>query len=263
MTPEFPPGFATGYMVELLFREKPTPNKRRLFEALKKRCPGVQPMDGSLDSGHCMFVHLDHMVQLKDARLPAQSLVVETEHPVEPARYEKALQQSWGFPEARTAVASCRANLIFMEMMSRALPYRERISLFQNALAAVLETIPCVAVYWWPTLQVIDPQQYLSNFDDPVQPRFLLGSLNVRLFNIEGSGGEMVMDSLGLAALGLPDLQCHFRALDCNAIAQLLHNLALYLFDNGDVIDDGHTVDGIRPGERWCCQHEMALIEPE
>jgi hypothetical protein len=73
----------------------------------------------------------------------------------------------------------------------------------------------------------------------------------------------MVMDSLGLAALGLPDLQCHFRGLDCNAIAGLLHNLGIYLFENGDVIEDGHTIDGIAANQRWRCQHEMSLIGPE
>jgi hypothetical protein len=32
-----------------------------------------------------------------------------------------------------------------------------------------------------------------------------------------------------------------------------------YLFDNGDVIEDGHTV-GV---ERWVARHEVALIAPE
>ena len=71
------------------------------------------------------------------------------------------------------------------------------------------------------------------------------------------------MDTLGLAALGLPDLQCHFHGLDCNDVARLLHNLGLYVFENGDIIEDGHTIDGPKPGDKWRCQHEMALVKPE
>ena len=70
------------------------------------------------------------------------------------------------------------------------------------------------------------------------------------------------MDTLGLAALGLPDLQCHFRGLAPEAVAPLLYNTAYYIFEKGDVIDDGHTVEGVTPGERWPCQHEASLVEP-
>jgi hypothetical protein len=72
----------------------------------------------------------------------------------------------------------------------------------------------------------------------------------------------MIMDTLGLAALGLPDLQCHFRTLVPGEVAAVLHNTAYYLFEHGDVIDDGHTVAGIEPESRWTCQHEKSLLKP-
>jgi hypothetical protein len=30
----------------------------------------------------------------------------------------------------------------------------------------------------------------------------------------------------------------------------------------GDVIEDGHTVEGIAPGSKWRCRHEDALASP-
>jgi len=72
-----------------------------------------------------------------------------------------------------------------------------------------------------------------------------------------------LMDTIGLAALGLPDLQCHFRNLDVQAVAGMLYNTGLYIFENGDVIEDGHTVAGINPNDKWLCQHEDSLLEPE
>ena len=70
------------------------------------------------------------------------------------------------------------------------------------------------------------------------------------------------MDTLGLAALGLPDLQCHFRDLIPGEVAALLKNAGYYIFENGDVIENGHTLEGITAGSRWRCQHEESMLKP-
>ena len=88
--------------------------------------------------------------------------------------------------------------------------------------------------------------------------------LNVRLFRIEnGAAGDTIMDTRGLAALGLPDVQMHFRDLDPGRVAALLYNYARYLNEHGDCINDGETIDGATPGTRWRCRHEMSLVPPE
>ena len=258
-----PGGFVNVYIVELLCREPLAVSKRALFEAVKKRCPCAAPIDGKLDEGLPMFVHEHHLVEFKQGKLPAQTVVLETTKPMDHTQYETALQQSWGFPKARQTVAGCTATLLISEVLSSRLEYRQRIALFQNFVAGALEVIPCEAIYWRPTEQIIDPKEYRYHFDNPGYPRFSLGALNVRLFNIQGAPDDRVMDTLGLAALGLPDLQCHFRDLECNDVASLLRNLGLYLFEHGDIIEDGHTVSGIPATEKWRCQHEMALIGPE
>src|SRR5262245_38510368 len=111
-------GFATTYMAELLFRGKPDYTKRSSNNAMKKRSPGAQPLDGKLDDGLLSFVHTDHLVQFKDGKLPAQTVIMETNKPTTPERYETAIQQSWGFPGARAAVTRCAGSLLIMEMMS-------------------------------------------------------------------------------------------------------------------------------------------------
>jgi hypothetical protein len=86
------------------------------------------------------------------------------------------------------------------------------------------------------------------------------------MFNVsnpDAESGDIVMDTLGLGALGLPDLQCHYRALSPEEVARCLYNTAWYIFSNGDVIENGHTVEGITPGTRWRCQHEDALVGPD
>jgi hypothetical protein len=40
-----------------------------------------------------------------------------------------------------------------------------------------------------------------------------------------------------------------------------LRNLAAYLYQYGDIIEDGNTVEGIHH-ERWVCQREDSIAEP-
>jgi len=72
----------------------------------------------------------------------------------------------------------------------------------------------------------------------------------------------MLMDTRGLQELGLHDLQCHFRGLDPNAVASVLFNTAVYIFENGPVIASGNTIAGIEPESKWRCHFENALVKP-
>ena len=85
----------------------------------------------------------------------------------------------------------------------------------------------------------------------------------MRLFHVEeGRSDERVMDTVGLAALELPDVQCHFFALDAAAVAALLEETARYLFAEGDVIGDGDTVPGTRRRGSGPAAARMALVDP-
>ena len=86
--------------------------------------------------------------------------------------------------------------------------------------------------------------------------------VNVRLFRVEEQRpGDLLMDTLGLAGLGLPDLQCHFNSAR-NDVARLLWRCGAYLFEKGDVIADGHAVAGLRPEQRLAVPARRSLAEP-
>lgn len=55
----------------------------------------------------------------------------------------------------------------------------------------------------------------------------------------------------------------HFRDLVPARIASVLYDAANYIFDEGDVMEDGNTIAGINGTERWRCRHETALVGPE
>jgi uncharacterized protein DUF4261 len=265
MPPSPPDGFAHAYSIELLCESSPSITKPDLLRSLQQRCPGASPLDGTPESGLLAFIHPDHLVQYENGALPAQTLIALSDKPFDPALLQPAVQQSWSFPEAASVLQRCTAAVLVTDIMASGLEYRERLSLFQQVVRAVLDVVPCLAIHWTPTQQILDPAEYLRSLADPAYPDFFAGGVNVRFFRISSPGqeGDMLMDTLGLAALGLPDLQCHFRLLDPNDVSNLLYNTAFYLYENGDVVEDGHTIAGIPSTEKWRCQHEESLVPPE
>lgn len=256
-------GFARTYGVELLCEAQPALSLKELLGAIQQHLPAAEPLDRSGEGTVLAFVHPNHMVRLKDGAIPAQTCIFPTDKPFQLTEsLEEDLRQSWSFPEAQEIVGRCRHTILVTDLMSSSLDYKERLGLFQGALAGVLEVVPALAVHWRPTGQFIDPGRYLRAYRESGASRYFAGSLNVRFYNISNSPGDMMMDTLGLAALGLPDLQCHFRGLEPGQVAAMLANTGHYVFEQGDVIEDGHTVEGLEPGSRWRCQHEDSLLPP-
>jgi hypothetical protein len=173
-----------------------------------------------------------------------------------------SLQQSWDWGLASDVASRARHTLVVSDMMTVGLDRKSRLALYDRFLRLVLEHAPPIAVHWLASERVVEPQAYLETRTDV--EKLAKGYVNVRLFRIaERSPGECVMDTLGMAAFGLPDMQCHFMGLEPGRVAAVLFNYAGYVFDRGDVLDDGNTVEGTVPGSKWRCQHETALVDPE
>lgn len=252
---------ANTYMVELLYEAKPRIDGDVLLGELQKRCSNVDRLGSKEDL--YLYAFPDLAIDVKGRRVPVQVFLAYPDKDKRSDGVDEALQQSWNWPGAKEVVDNCHASLLLTDMMARWLEPKTKLDLFQKALDSVLAVAPCKAIHWVPSQQVINPLAYLqARQSDGYHP--LQFALNVRFYNISGNNrNEMLMDTIGLGTLGLPDLQCHFFDLDPNQVAHVLYNSAHYIFDNGDVIDDGNTIQGIKPNDKWRCQHEMALVKPE
>ncbi|WP_310944672.1 DUF4261 domain-containing protein [Paenibacillus doosanensis] len=192
--------------------------------------------------------------------MPAQTSLTDTEHrPV--SEYATAIQQAWHWGEAEQTLQECRHSLLLIDMMASGLEPKSRLELFTGALRAVLETAPCDALYFRESDKLVEPGAYLAAIE---QGAGLYGAMNVRFYNVKGTGSdrhEGLMDTIGLAALGIPDVQCHFYDLAPNEVAGVLTDIGYYLFNQGDVISDGETI-GFTEDMRWRCEHQYALAAP-
>jgi len=256
--------FSPGYPIELLAQTPFAPDREALCAALGQRLGRVSVLeDGGADQTFVFQLH-DFPVELDDATVSAQLAMVNNSIPVEPLKYADALEQSWDVDDPRSLLSACRHFMTMVNLMSSSLPQAVRRRIVAGGLLALLECVEADLIYWTPSGQLIDPGTFTARMAEPGQvanPTY--GFLNVRFFNIADGDGEMVMDTLGAGALGLTDLQIHFRDLKPPDVAGLLYSVAAYLLEHGDVIDNGHTVQGLQPDDRWECLHEMSLLEPQ
>jgi hypothetical protein len=249
-------------IVELHFRADPKCD----YSTIKLRAESIlgeelDSPDASSAKDAFLLFHKHHPVQLKDAVIAPQTALFRANKPITLGDYSDDIQQSWGYRDCSAVLATSRHTLLVTEMMARPLPATERVHLFHGVLQAVIEITKPIALVFKHSQQVVRPQSYLDSVKD--EPILRPGSLNVRFFNISNSSGDMLMDTRGLSEIGLHDLQCHFRDLDPNDVSGLLFNTAIYLFENGPVIESGNTVAGVEEGSKWKCQFENALVAPE
>jgi len=258
---DVPDGFADTYSVELYMKEKPIILENKLLENIKKYCGNVKII--SDQDTNITVAFMDYILDYKNVSVPVTMMISISDEETENEKLKKSLEQSWNYDKDKGSIESCKIKVLVTDLMAIGLEYTKRVELFQKALYAIVELIPCEGINFHIAEQVISREDYLKNnpLDDEYDPLF--GILNVRLFNIEGQKNEYIMDTLGLSAIGLCDLQCHFKNLDPSEISNILYAYGYYIFDNQDAVDNMTTVEGISKGDKWECRHEVALAGPE
>ncbi|MGF7045832.1 hypothetical protein J2T13_000292 [Paenibacillus sp. DS2015] len=268
-------GFATVIMVEFLFEQMPVLNRNKLLSVLEehtgtlkfseegKEIPSPFALDfsGAEEDGvpPQVFFHMDHKVTFEDGVVPAQS-VIHAPQPIRDfKRFDSALQQSWHWPDARQTVNNCTYSIRVHDLFTARLPYKQRLELILGLVMAMIEAVPCTAIYWHTSDKLVDPTAYLGAIELDEK---LFGAVNLRLFNTgDTEPKEMIMDTLGLSALGIPDLQCHFTEMDPSEIARNLLVISKYLYDQGDIVKNGETI-GTSANKGYLCEHQHALVVP-
>jgi hypothetical protein len=246
-------------MAELLYEAKPTLDRDQLQQRLRTRLP--QSKVDAPGAG-LLVLHENNLVHFKDGSIPAQTAIMVADRP-QLAQADTALQQTRDWPEARAAVARSGHQILLTELMARTLDPHTRLHLFQSVLVELVQLTPPLAVHMQHADRIVDPARLVQAARSTNPADLVFTSLNVRLFRIEnGDPGDTLMDTRGLAALGLPDIQMHFRNLNPGQVAGFLYNCAYYLFENGDCIADGNTIQGLTPEQKWRCQHDDSLVPP-
>lgn len=243
-------GFAKTYALELLFEEKPQIDVASALADLNKTIGAIEHTQKA--DNHLFFL-LDQRVGEGDKTVPCQLLLVHADPNKARDNFDQELQQSWQTPNAEAISRLANHKVLLSDLMAASLSPKKRHLVLSAALHAFVSNSNCIGVVNKRSQQILDAQA-IKTMEDPLFP-----FVNIRFFN--GGDQGLIMDSLGLAALGLYDVQCHFVDLDPNQISSLLYNTAYYIFDKNPTFENGHTISG-PDDENWTVRYENALIPP-
>lgn len=251
-------GARAPYIVQALLERPVMPERKRLLVAMRRFCGRVEPLASAQDV--LGFVLPDHTSEYDGKQVPLQHIVAPAPQFPPEEQLDASLRQTWEWDKAQETVERCSSALILSDMMGAGLERDERMELFYGFVRAVLDEAPVLALHWLPSQRIVDPRAFMRSLHE--ERTLLAATVNVRMFVPPEAKDERLMDTLGLAAFGLPDLQVRFRDRDPGKVAALLYNIAHYVFEHGDVLGEGNTVPGVDLNEEWPVRRIASAMGP-
>jgi hypothetical protein len=249
------------YYVEMLFQKQPEILAPNLLKKLQREFQKVVLEADTPDFVVFSFGELNFERETQE-KMP-RIVLSKNDTKIYLDKLEMAMDQTWDWPDKEEVVRKCNYKILVSDFLAEELDKNHRIELFNKVLKVLLMHMDCSAIHWVSSLKVVSPETYIAAISGKDSTDYLYGALNVRLFVVDQETGEFLMDTMGLAPFGLPDLQCHFKGLNPEDVAGLLINYGYYIFEKGDVIKDGHTIQGLNEEQKWKCIHEYSMAVPQ
>lgn len=254
------------FIVQMLFREAvPMPDRETMLAVLEKHIGKVD--SGRYSSEAAGFAAMEHIAKFQDGEVPVTLSVMKcigfAGTDIDPF----TISQMWDCMEDRDQILTeCVYMVMATDLLAGALPALERAALDMDFLEALAELYPTCIAFYFQNCGKLFRAEDVRKHQIPKEDRFIHFGVNVRFFNIQDTE-DMMVDTVGLSTLFLPDLQYHFHGMEPNWVVNHAYNLASYLLKNDNPIQPDETVDGIAEGRmcqdiQWRCQYEDALIQP-
>ncbi|MBQ7776005.1 MAG: DUF4261 domain-containing protein [Lachnospiraceae bacterium] len=259
------PPAGTVFMMHLLMKEKcEVPAQEKVIEVMRKHLGDVECF--SYDGKMAGFAVKKHMVEFPDGKMPPQLWIMGCMEHKEDMIDAFTRSQMWDCKDSERILSECKYQVLAHDMLAAGLDYKDRANMLMDYMEALVELYPqCEAVFFQTSGKMFTAEA-IRNHQIPRDHRFIYFAVNARFFNIQGTN-DMMVDSLGMCTLFLPDVQYHFHGMEPDWVVNHAYNVLSYIYDNNCPIKSGETIDGIVDGRmsrelQWKCQYEMALIQP-
>jgi len=255
------------FVIRLLMSEPcPMPDRETMLDL----------MTAHLGETEC-FAHSDQLAGFAPARykmhfeqenrdVPPQLIVFPCTDISSPVMDEIAATQLWDCTDGDRILADCPYQVVAADMLAAGLGYKDRAAMLTEFIEALAEMFPSCRALVCENSKKMFTREEILNCAFPKEHRFLHYAVNVRFFRIERTD-DMLIDTLGMSTLYLPDLQYHFHGLDPNAVVRHARSMLSYLYDQENPVEDGDRIDGLRDGSmspdvQWKVRYEDSLIQP-
>lgn len=258
---------ATPYSVELLYPQSPPLDADTLSTRVRNYCPQSEAADSG-GKPPILISHKDHLVPIDvrtdggSASVPARTVVMPSETVANVGMLHESLSQTRDWDDAVAALAQSTRRVVVSDLFAKDLPARERLALFEAVVLGIIEAARPAAIHWKPAGKLVDPSALLRASGSSSVDALPQAAINVRLFRIARSDEDLLMDTLGLASLGLPDMQVLFHGMEPGRVAAHLYAVALYTLRHGELVEEGETIEGPTRGTEWTARRGQSLVEP-
>lgn len=254
------------FLMQLLFKEKvSTPSRERMEEVMQRHCGTTECF--CYDEKMAGFALKKHMATFQEGEAPVQLMVIHCSDFSAEIFDEFLKSQMWDCREERDRILrECQYQVAATDLLAAALPAKERANLDMDLMDALAELYPTCEAFYFQNCGKLVLGKTVREHQIQGLDRFIRFGVNARFFNIQNTT-DMLVDTMGMGTLFLPDLQYHFHDMDPNWVVNHAYNLASYLLQNDCPIQSGETVDGVADGQicrdiQWRCQYEEALVQP-
>lgn len=221
------------FFVELLMAEHcDILDREHMVEVFTKHLGTVDCFSYGADSAG--FAPQNYKVHYEDtdADIPPTLMVTNCEKIDKPVLDDFDRSQVWDCPNVDELLAECQYRVFATDMLASGLAAKERADMLVKYVDALLELYPsCKAVVFGPSRKFLS-RESIENHPDKEVTRFMYYAVNVRYFSIQGTN-DMMVDSVGMSTLFLPDLQYHFHGVDPNHVVFHAYNVLNYIFEHG------------------------------
>lgn len=213
-------------VLEALFHREPT-------LPVEVLCQGLARFFGPIEAGWkddvLVLAFVDRPIRMGGKDLPMTLLLRVEELERCSIDYEPALEQSWDWPEAEEAIQGCGWAVVLTEPFGTRLPAPFRTAFLGAALRVLCQVMEPAAIHGCEAGILVDPEQVIGS-PDP-----LMGLVAIRRYRLDdGDDGEL-LDTLGMASLGLVDLQTRAAEGTSEASIQHLRRLLRVQLEGGAV----------------------------
>ena len=254
------------FAFHLLMNEKcDMPNEQYILDIMDKYLGGTDHLGYHDDS--VTYVPREYNIHLDDGKvISPQLMFTKCLNIEEPLMTDLEKTQLWNCKDGLDILEECKYEVLATDVLGSILDYKQRANMLVNYVLAIMEIYPnCKAVLFDNSKKMLTRDQ-IVNCNLVYESRFIYYAVNIRYFNIQGTN-DMVVDSIGMSTLGLPDLQYHFHDLDPKLIVNHALFVLSYIYDNNNPIKSNDFIDGIKNGEismdvSWKVDYEESLLEP-
>lgn len=253
------------FQMWLLFDHEPKrPDAEMLKADLEQKCGKVDVVSSSLEL--TSFGVRRYTSHFKEGNIPAQVILgnimpFRKEDISDPERAQiREIENRDEFLE------KCTHKILAADMMA-ALDAEHRTKLLMDWLEVVVNIMPDCKAVWIPSGGKLVSADLIRSKKTDRSDRFICYAVNARYYSIKDTE-EMLVDTHGMCAVGLPDVQCHFHTLNPNDVINYIYNIAAYIYQSGQKIKDGDTIDGLTKdgsldeNSQWTCRYEDAMVQP-